>query len=379
MLKLRTELKLILALLNNDLAQIQSIINCEPLDWTYVYELIIRHRIWPQALTIFSQLNLSTPISTQLHHFCAQDCLKQLATSGEITRISRAFSHQNLVHAFVKGMVLNLHLYPSLTSRPCRDIDVWVDLANLDAAILVLQTLGYKQHLPQYQLTGFKRHHYLQQKHDIAFYHPERRILVELHFCLDYLGINFFPLNYNILHSVKLLNTTIPTLKDEYHLLYLIMHASIHAYSRLRWLLDIALYLKRSPHLVAQLIDLSQELSCQDLLAQAMSLVQQLFNLTLSLAVVTPRGEYLAKLALRFISTDYEMCGGLAENPRMFCLYRYYLVQITPKGQKLKTISRDLFKIDMLFPHLTLPQHCSFLYYLAYPLWVIKYIIKRGK
>ena len=81
----------------------------------------------------------------------------------------------------------------------------------------------------------------------------------------------------------------------------------------------------------------------------------------------------LAVLAQQFISSDYEITDGLS-NLNMFFKYRVYLGKLAVRGQKAHALWGDLFKIDMLFPYVTFPRGCSFLYYLAYPVWVMRFI-----
>ena len=277
----------------------------------------------------------------------------------------------------MKGILLNLHLYGGLNTRPCRDIDVWIKPSDYARAINVLISLGYIKKLPTYELTGFKQSYYMQHRHDMAFYHPDKRILIEPHFRLDYFGINFFPWGLLTRKSIRVFNQDIMTLEDNYHLLYLMIHGSIHAWIRLRWLQDIVLFIQSNKCDLNHIMDLAKQIKCEHLVEQTLLIVHDLFptcRASIASFIQNPshKSLQLAALAKQFIEGDYEMTDGF-RHYKMFFKYRYYLAKLAVKGQKRQAIFGDLFKIDEVFQYATFPDKLAFMYYLVYPLWVIKY------
>ena len=370
------ELTFLLGLLQNETcAKPNSEIN-----WPLFYKLVRRHRVWHQVFNALKHNNLAVPIVSALERLCQNDKRRLLITAGETVRIARAFTQQSIDHCFVKGTLLNVHLYGSLNTRPCRDIDVWVDTSTYAAAMSALLSLGYQQHLPDYELTGFKKRWYMHHKHDMAFFHPEHKMVVELHFRLSYPGLDFFPWNAVRLSPIHLLNVPVLTLTDDYHLLYLMIHGATHAWTRLRWLQDIALFIQNRPCDLMHVYDLAKQLHCQHIVEQSLMLVSAFFVLdhpALTQLIQTPsrRARRLTSLAHEFITADYEITDGL-QNIRMFCKYRIYLAILTVQGQKCRTILGDLFKLDELFGYVTFPDKLSFMYYAIYPLWVVTFVFK---
>ena len=349
--------------------------------WPFFYTLILKHRVWHhvhEALTHTAVPSLPSDIKHALTTHCRKDKQRLFITAGETVRIARLLTKYAIPHCFIKGIVLNVLLYGALDTRPCRDIDIWVDTPVYARAVEALLALGYLQQLPTYALSGFKETYYLNHKHDLAFYHPTRHIVVELHFRLSYFGLHFFPYARVKQKSVNLLNTPITTLDDDYHLLYLILHGAIHAWTRLRWLNDIVLFIINKRCNLEHVVHLSKQLHCEHLVEQALLLVNEFFtmeNPEFHLLIQNPsrRGLQLARLAKQFIHSNYEMTDGL-KNPVMFFTYRFYLTKIAVRGQKIQAIWGDLFKIDMIFPSFTFPTKLAFLYYLCYPFWVIIFI-----
>lgn len=373
------ELKLILSALQHQTSSNELSID-PTLNEPLFYKLILRHRVWHQVYHAFKHHQLPIPMANALTKQCEHDKQRILITAGETVRIAREFKKQAIDHCFVKGTLLNVHVYGGLNTRPCRDIDVWVNTNTYSDAMVTLLSMGYQKKLPKYELTGFKARWYMRHRHDMAFYHPEKKILVELHFCLNYLGLNFFPLSTIPLRSINLFNVPILAPDDDYHLLYLMIHGAIHAWIRLRWLQDIALYIQNGQCDLQRVYDLATQIKCSHIVEQTLILVHDFFKLkhpVLTQLIQNPsrRGSKLATIAKQFIIADYEMSVGI-KNINLFFKYRLYLAQLAVRGQKLHAVLGDLFKIDELFLYVTFPSKLSFMYYVLYPIWVIKYLLK---
>ncbi|MDF1827386.1 MAG: nucleotidyltransferase family protein [Legionellaceae bacterium] len=373
------EFKLILHTLQSQFSSNELILD-PAIDWPLFYKLVLRHRIWHQVHDALINQTPSIPIAAALTQHCKRDKRRIFITAGETVRIAREFTKKAIEHCFVKGTLLNVHVYGGLNTRPCRDIDVWVDANTYSSAVAALLSLGYQKKLPTYELSGFKERWYMRNKHDMAFYHPKQHVLVELHFRLSYFGLDFFPLSAITRKPINLLNVPILAPHDDYHLLYLMIHGAIHAWIRLRWLQDIALFINNNQCDLERVYDLATEIKCQHIVEQALILVNHHFKLTdriLAQLIHKPshRGIKLAAIAQQFITADYEMTDGI-RNINLFFKYRVYLAKLAVHGQKLHAIVGDLFKIDELFLYVTFPEKISFMYYVIYPLWIIKYVMK---
>ena len=412
------ELEVIIAALNNDSSRLEALIVSSAINWHEFFQIIIRHRIWHQAHRAFAKLKCKSkvPIYAKLAKFCQQDKLRIFSLVAETCLLARTFAAQQIPYCFIKGPILNVSLYEELTIRPCRDLDVWIEYRALQQATKALLALGYQKKKPVYELIGFKEEYYLKHKHDITFYHRERNMLVELHFRLNYLGINFVPLSPAICKKIILWQTPIQTLNDDYHLLFLMIHGAIHGWIRLRWLYDLHLYIKSGKCSLTNLMILAEKIHCKHIVYQALTLLNDFFpvanaellkiltNLkqpqqsppfgmgyialllirSISVAhahTALPRQKYtckryikLAALAKQFIIADYQPEKNPGIFTKHFFYYRFYLVKLATSGEKMHAFVGDLFKIDKLFPFLSLPNKLKFCYYLLYPLWVISYI-----
>lgn len=374
-----TALALILQSLQTDLSASQHLTIDPSINWPLFYRMMIRHRVWHQIRnSLFSvKQNASISIVEKIDQYCKRDKLRILKTAAETARIARSLNQDGIQYCFVKGTILNILIYGALVTRPCRDIDLWVDPSGYQAAITNLIALGYQQKTPCYELKGFKERYYMNHKHDIAFYHSELNILVELHFKLGQIGLQFFSPTPPMCKLVTVFNTPVLTLEDDHHLLYLMIHGATHAWIRLRWLNDIALFIKSNRCDLDHVMALAKQIHCEHIVKQSLILVHSLLSVNddvLCRLIQNPdrRVARLVVLSKQFIKADYVMTDGMS-NPLMFIKYRYYLARVAVKRQKVSAVLSDTFKIESLFNNITLPDKLSFIYYLIYFGWVIKF------
>lgn len=381
---LSLELKIIIDCITNNLSISFLHNNLNIINWNYLLKLIIRHRMVEQVYTALTESTNRLPPNfiAQLKQYSLRSNITSLSMVAESIRIARAFNNVEIMYSIVKGIPLSEFLYGGATKRQAKDIDMVVSIDNLNQAIQILLDKGYKVERPNFNLTGFKRDYYFTHSHDISLFHPERKVEIELHFRLEYFGTKFFASSANIYKTIMVQNQLLVTLNDEYHVLYLMFHASIHAWTRLRWLHDIYLYLKSGQCSLQKIYDLAINLKAEKIVWQALWLLRDIYAYKSDygnqiLAQHNQAGLRLAIAARKFILNDYELSAGHGVFNKMFFYYRVYLMDLALPGQKLKTLLHDLFKIDKIFPYLTLPRICSWGYYLIYPFWIIKYFFTR--
>lgn len=378
------ELELILLILRDELLydiKLEQILS--KINWDYLHTLTIRHRIVEQIYAKLRELpQVPAIFITKLKQAQQRTKFNLLNLYAENIRITRIFEQHNLPYIIVKGVPLALEIYGGGDKRQCKDIDLWVTPDKLEQATQLLIDAGYLQTLPNYHLYGYKKDYYLSHKHDLALFHPQRNVEVELHFRLEYFGIKFFTFDQVKTHCITTNNSQIVTLEHDYHVLYLMLHGAIHAWSRLRWLHDIYLYIKQNKCDLMYIHQLSLQLDCSHIVLQTLSLLVEMYNhqapeINELLTLMDNRSTFLAESAHQFIVADYELTGGHGIFSKMFFKYRWYLSKLAAQGQRRQAIFGDLFKIDRLFPYITLPRGLELGYYLLYPLWIFKYIISR--
>lgn len=379
------ELELLLNILRYDANKTDFVPNKDPaINWDHLLQLIIRHRVTPQVFYQIDNLhNVPIKFIADLRQLNYKIKMQNLNALGEIIRITKGLTENNIPYIIVKGIPLAQLVYKDTYIRQAKDIDLLVDITNLDEAQNLIIKLGYTTIRPTYPLTNFKESYYLLHRHDIALYNQQRSVEVELHFNLNYLGIPFFKLADIPTKTLTINNNTIYIPNNEYDLLYLMLHAAIHAYSRLRWLHDIVLFLENTDIDINKVFALSKTLHIEHIVIQALLLIKKLYrtdNTAINFLIEqnsNKQAVYLAKTAEKFIFANYELSDNNKAYDKMFILYRFYLLRLACKGQKLQALFGDLFKIDTIFPYVTMPKHLSSGYYILYPIMVIKYLIFR--
>ncbi len=381
---LSVEFKIIIGALTNNLPVSSLQTNLNRIDWDYLLKLIIRHRVVEQAYASLRGVTefIPAPFLTQLKQLSLSSNIASLSMVAESIRIARAIDDVKIPYSIVKGIPLAELLYGGATKRQAKDIDMLVDIDNLAQTLQILQAKGYVIERPNFNLTGFKRKYYFTHNHDIGLFHPKRKVEIELHFRLEYFGTKFFANSVNIYKTIWVQNQALMTLNDEYHVLYLMFHAAIHAWTRLRWLHDIYLYLKSERCSIQKVYALAIQLKAEKIVWQTLWLLRQIYAYQDNaseqiLAQPNRAGLRLARVAHKFILNDYELTAGHGIFNKMFFYYRAYLIDLALPGQKFEALIGDLFKIDKIFPYLTLPRGCSWGYYLIYPFWVLKYLFTR--
>ncbi len=355
----------------------------QAIDWDLFLKLVIRHRVWHQILAAVTriQLNGPIPIHNKLTAICYKDtwCLFRMVAA--IGSIASLFAKHHIQYCFLKGVTLSVQLYEAINQRPCKDIDIWVDKKNYQEAMLLLESLGYQKVHPTYPLEGFFEKYHLAHKRDIKFYHQQQKIQVELHVRLSYFGVDFFPLSPELSKSIRLFDKEILTLKDDYHLLYLMIHGAAHAWSRLRWLYDIALYINAKKCNLNTVFNLATRLRCEYIVEQALIMVHTHFKVNDPLLEElvkksSKKSKLLARSGLDFIGYAEEQFDTNIFS-KIYFKYHYYSTKIIPWTRKLQVIKEDWVMIENLFCLVHFPKPLSGLYYLIYPFWFIKRFVCR--
>ena len=106
---------------------------------------------------------------------------QMLALSGEMEQVSRLFMENEIRTIFLKGPVIAYDLYGDISLRTSSDLDFLIPLHDLNQAEDLLIKLGYvKDDYIAKVLNDWKWRH-----HHITFFHPQRKIKLEVHWRLN--------------------------------------------------------------------------------------------------------------------------------------------------------------------------------------------------
>ena len=169
---------------------------------------------------------------------------------GELLNISAQFRDNGIEFLPLKGPVLALTVYDSTYLRPYTDLDLLIKKRDLALAQQLLIAAGY---------TIFEEGHVLPQvvndlgyNYHTVFVRRNNNIQIELHWGLitsfDLYRVDVDDL-WKQLVSIQLNGVEILSLPPRDQLLMLSLHGAKHRWGRLKWLYDIAIFVRKQPDL----------------------------------------------------------------------------------------------------------------------------------
>ncbi|WML51579.1 nucleotidyltransferase family protein [Neobacillus sp. PS3-12] len=237
------ELQLLLFILKNKMDD-HSIGLCKEqyknIDWNLFLVLVKHHRVTPLIYTKLKSINQSfIPlfIIQTLFQDYQKNIFNMLHLSGEAEILANTFSDNQIRTLFLKGPVLGSDLYGDISLRMSSDLDLLIPISDLNKAENILLSLGYiKDDYIETVLNDWKWRH-----HHITFFHPERKIKVEVHWRLNPGPGKEQKFNemWDRKRVSSLTSRPVYMLGLEDLFLFLVSHGARHGWSRLRWLVDI--------------------------------------------------------------------------------------------------------------------------------------------
>jgi hypothetical protein len=368
------ELEFLLLLLEakgNDNIVVKEIL--KDIDWELFIQLSIHHRVFPVIYKRVLEINNSdipSNVVQVLRQHYQKNIFRMLQLSGETEFIAQIFAKQEIRTLFLKGPVLAAHLYGDISMRTSADLDILIPIDQLGNAEETLLTYGYiKDDYIQTVLNDWKWRH-----HHITFYHPQKKIKVEIHWRLNPGPAKepSFKHLWERRGEISLSRNPVFILGKEDLFLFLVSHGARHGWSRLRWLVDIDYITK----LISDWKNVKRLLGKYHYLhvgGQALILASTMLNTTISkdmrLLTESKRSEQLAQDSFFYI----KQMVNLHTDPvpiEIASYHKKHLFSLMSFQQKC------LFVASFLFPYpedaevLPLPKFLHFLYFPLRPiLW----------
>ncbi|HEX8191838.1 MAG TPA: nucleotidyltransferase family protein [Allosphingosinicella sp.] len=270
----------------------------EGLDWALVERVAKRHRVEGLVHKALGDAGLSSPFSLAAQGIARRN----LAFAAEAARLHARFAEAGLAHLFVKGVTLDILAWRSLALKTSIDIDLLVDPTRYAEACAILFEAGYRCTHPG-DVPAARVEAYARRNKDSVWRHRRRGITVELH---ARLSANPALLPGVDVHSSSQMvevapSLNIPTLARDPLFAYLCVHGALTAWSRLKWVADLAAFLSREDDLEG-LYRRGSALAPGRAVGQALLVCEELFGLPLGPLAAELRGDertrWLARTAL---------------------------------------------------------------------------------
>ncbi|WP_264447646.1 nucleotidyltransferase family protein [Bacillus cereus] len=363
------ELKLLFAILKlQDDETVQTYSNewFLDIDWEVFLEQAVHHRVYPVIYQKLKQVDeelIPSHIVQTLNRKYKKNTFQMLYLSAEMERINKLCNENEIRMIFLKGPVLSQDLYGDISLRTSCDLDVLIPIQNLEEVEILLLEQGYvKDDYIQTILNDWKWRH-----HHITFFHPIKRIKVEIHWRLNP-GPGKEPGFEELWGSKRkstLTSNSVYMLGKEDLFLFLVSHGARHGWSRLRWLVDIKKIVDQDLNW-SEIHKLMRKYQMLHLGGQALILASQLLGVRLDERtmelVAKKHSKQLAQEALFY----FKQMINLHTDPvpeEVLTYHSRHLFSLMSNQQKILYIMSQLYPYPIDAKTLPLPKFLHFLYF----------------
>jgi len=351
---------------------LRTIVANPVLDMDRLVQTAARHRVAPQVHRALTEAGVTLPPDTdvRLAQMAGQAARRSLNLARESLHLQATFDRVGLEATFVKGTALALLIYGDVGMKDSWDIDLLVRPDQVDAACDLLIAEGYVLDYPKgLAADAFRR--FQDVAKECVFFHPARNIYLELHWRLVDNPHELSGLDLCQTQSVALGSGKLQTLADPELFAYLCVHGTRHSWSRLKWIADVAAFLRgRSDDEIAGLRDQAVAMGAGRAPDVALALCQGLFGRRLPMVQLDAAGRYLVRAAHASLTHG----GGVIEiatysKPWRMTWIARHLIGTTPKAFFAELESNWAGDYDRV--HMPVPRGLGFLYLMIrIPLWL---------
>jgi hypothetical protein len=253
-------------------------------EWKDILAHARRHRVAPLAAfrleALGPKMNVPAEVAAEFRQEAKAALFHEMAMFGELCRIKAALDAEAIRFLVIKGVVLSSEGHGRMGLRVNHDIDLVVAPDDLDRSHCALSAMGYRRVDPAGDLAPDELAKWVKRSKDWVYIAPTNGAIVELHHRLfDNLtlcdpGIMARARPVLLFGQVEVL-----TLSEEDEPAYLALHGALHAWSRLKWLLDMAIIVRKlGKDGVSALLDRQRKQPAERALHQAFLLCSELFQ-----------------------------------------------------------------------------------------------------
>lgn len=256
------------------------------IDWTLFDKMVARHRVEGLVHDGLASAGIkpAAEVGKRINGVAAAIARQNLQFAAESMRLKARFEQAGIPFLFLKGLTLNILAYNTLAIKYASDIDVAVDPEAYSDACAIMPELGFSRLEPGPDVGPDEIPAWLARRKHTIWGNAASHVVVEVH---SSIVDNPLLLPTVSVHSPQRQvaiggGVSLPTLGKDELFAYLCVHGSAHAWSRLKWLADVAALLKDEDEAeVERLYRRSIELGGGRTAAQALILCSDLLSMPL--------------------------------------------------------------------------------------------------
>jgi len=361
--------------------KLEALISKE-VDWNLVIEQGQRHDILPLLYWSFKTHcpdKVPDPIMKELGKLFQANARKNLFAISELLRILSLLKEQGIKAIPLKGPVLTSILYGNPALRCYADLDILVDPRDFHRATQILKDLDYAPNTPLH--SPFQEAILLKSAYEYSFYSKTRKTQIDLHWGI-YLDWIYAPGEadqlWQRIEETFLGNESVFTLAPEDLLLVLAVHGSLHGWSSIKWISDLAKLLENREMDWSYVFSQTTQKRCRRMTCTGILLANSLLlapvpdhvrylvenDKTALYLARNASGRIYSNITLGLIANLFPMF--LSNDHFLDCLHYALWLTLTPRLKDEQALS--------------LPDRLQFLYYLVRPVRLfIVYILGDQK
>lgn len=254
-----------------------------PIDWAEVYAYARRHRVTPYAARrvqgLACELSVPQDVAARFCDEAQAATFHELGMMALLRGVNTLFDDAGIPFLVIKGLVLSSEYHGRMGLRVNHDIDVVVDPADMLRANELLRGAGWTRMEPDAALEDRELAGWIARTKDWVYLDPSGRLILELHHRLFDNTRLCEPGIIERARRVRLFGQLeVLSLGPDDHPGYLALHGALHAWSRLKWLVDMAMVLKAAgPDAVGALVAQHRGRPSSRALRQAVLLCREVF------------------------------------------------------------------------------------------------------
>jgi hypothetical protein len=276
-----------LAVILNPVITFENIPELSEKQWIDLFELSRRHKLTTPLYAALSPRKAVIPSSCfkVLHEAALERSTRMLSLLGMLLQINQQFEQNDIAYLSLKGPALSVFLYGDISQKQSGDLDLLVDTNDIWKASDVLLSMGFETKEIPRTLTLCQRQHMIRSYHHFVFFHPQKKLLVELHWRVNTnRRAEPFSFEQMLENSIKVRigEVGIPALSVQHAFIHQFIHGAGHAWFAMAWLRDTITLAQRSDVSLNEVWKWAVANGYDRMMAQALLLGERVFGLFLS-------------------------------------------------------------------------------------------------